>query len=214
MLNSIWFGILKGDNYHPSIRGFREKAKKMPRNSIYPSPTDEKEEETIIPTKKPHWSRIHLPDTNYGTMTERVPRPEARSDPDNSLENQDYPNYGSSNKANAKHKIEVFYYHYKKNAGHDKETGKNQPYPSRETFELAGQPMSEDEWKGNKYAYRNKNRNYIWALEEVKSDSKHERKDGQKILDDYHPISRGRIEGGEHFYSWEGQFADMKRDRQ
>ena len=37
--------VLKGDYYHPSIRGFRESASQMPGNRMFPAPTEEEEED-------------------------------------------------------------------------------------------------------------------------------------------------------------------------
>jgi hypothetical protein len=153
--------ILKGDYYHPSIQGFRESASQMPGNRMFPAPTEEEEEDVIQEVPLPPWaSQYATPKTrNYGTMTERMPRPRVSSSPD-SFSNVEYsPGYEEAVK-NAKNEINIFNEYDKTSAGHDPMFQTSIPFPSIETFRLAGQRMSEDEYEREKMRYEHRNRRY------------------------------------------------------
>ena len=153
--------VLKGEYYHPSIQGFRESASQMPGNRMFPAPTEEEEEDVIQEVPLPPWaSQFATPKTrNYGTMTERMPRPEVSLSRD-SFSRYYSPGYEEAVK-NAKREINIFNEYDKRSAGYDSLFDKTIPFPSLETFRLAGQRMSEDEYEREKMKYEHRNRSYL-----------------------------------------------------
>lgn len=116
----------------------------------------------------PPWQdkRFNKPKTyNAGVMTERMPRPEAHSDEVNSFRNIDYPPGYEDAVRSAKHEIDIFNHYDKTSAGYDSLFDRTIPFPSLKTFKLAGQPMSEEDYKYAKQDYYYRNKDYIWAIE-------------------------------------------------
>jgi hypothetical protein len=61
---------------------------------------------------------------------------------------------------NAKNEINIFNEYDKTSAGYDPMFQTSIPFPSIETFRLAGQRMSEDEYEREKMKYEHRNRSY------------------------------------------------------
>tara|TARA_Y100001937_G_scaffold118630_1_gene173247 strand:+ start:8533 stop:9390 length:858 start_codon:yes stop_codon:yes gene_type:complete len=125
-------------------------------------------QDTIQEVALPPWKdkRFNEPKTfNAGVMTERMPRPEAHSDEVNSFRNPDYPPGYDDAVRSAKHEIDIFNHYDKRSAGYDSLFQRTIPFPSLETFKLAGQPMSERDYKDAKYDYYYRNKDYLWAIE-------------------------------------------------
>jgi len=165
--------VLKGEYYHPSIQAHREIASQMPGNTMFPAPTEEEEEEVMQDIPKPSFKQgswHHVPGVgitnqnfitrNYGTLTERMPRPIVPPDPNSftGTRKEKYsPNYERA-AMNAKNEIDAFNDYNRRSAGKNPMFQRSMPFPSIETFRLAGQRMSQEDYEREKMIYERRNR--------------------------------------------------------